>query len=81
MSRSTALRILSAAALVSLVSSAPSAQQTARLQPADYGRWEQLVAQRMPLSPDGKWLVYGITRSSRQNELRVQPSDGGVALR
>ena len=48
------------------------------LEPAEYGRWEQLAAQRTPLSPDGRWLVYGITRASRDNEVRVQPSDGGA---
>jgi dipeptidyl aminopeptidase/acylaminoacyl peptidase len=55
-----------------------SAQSRRALTPDEYGRWEQLVAQRTPLSPDGRWLVYGITRSSRQNELRVQPSEGGA---
>lgn len=40
--------------------------------PADYGQWETLVPQpRGGLSPDGKWLVYGINRSNRNNELRV----------
>ena len=50
------------------------------LQPEDYERWEQLVAQPTPLSPDGTWLLYGINRSNRQNELRIQPSDGGTAI-
>ena len=40
--------------------------------PADYGQWETLVPQpRGGLSPDGKWLVYGINRSNRNNELRI----------
>jgi dienelactone hydrolase len=48
--------------------------------PADYGQWETLVTpQRFGgaspegggLSPDGKWLAYGITRSNGNNELRV----------
>ena len=56
------------------------AQQPRMLAPEEYGRWEQLAAQRQPLSPDGKWLVYGINRSNRQNELRVQPSAGGTAI-
>ena len=55
------------------------AQQRRALAPEDYGRWEQLQAQRTPLSPDGKWLVYGIGRSNRQNELRLQPGGGGTA--
>lgn len=56
------------------------AQQPRVLQPEEYGRWEQLVAQRTPLSPDGAWLAYGINRSSRQNELRFQPTAGGTAI-
>ena len=59
---------------------APEARQKRMLQPEDYGQWEQLSTQPTPLSPDGKWLVYGIVRSNRQNELRVQPSDGGEAV-
>jgi dipeptidyl aminopeptidase/acylaminoacyl peptidase len=40
--------------------------------PADYGQWEALVPSRASgLSPDGKWLAYGITRANGQNELRV----------
>jgi dienelactone hydrolase len=39
--------------------------------PADYGQWEALVSQpRAGLSPDGRWLAYGINRSNRENELR-----------
>ena len=64
---------------MTLVAWTAAAQQRASLEPSEYGRWEQLAAQRTPLSPDGRWLVYGITRSNRQNELRVQPSGGGSA--
>ncbi len=51
--------------------------------PADYGQWETLVEEGGGggrggggstgggLSPDGKWLVYGINRSNGNNELRV----------
>src|SRR5215469_7243260 len=51
--------------------------------PADYGQWETLVepgggggrggagVNSGGLSPDGKWLVYGINRSNGNNELRV----------
>ena len=41
--------------------------------PADYGQFETLamVANRGGLSPDGKWLAYGINRANRNNELRV----------
>ena len=41
--------------------------------PADYGQFETLamVPNRGGLSPDGKWLAYGINRANRNNELRV----------
>lgn len=41
--------------------------------PSDYGKWESLLVFREygGLSPDGKWLAYGINRSNRENELRV----------
>ncbi|HET7619309.1 MAG TPA: prolyl oligopeptidase family serine peptidase [Vicinamibacterales bacterium] len=41
--------------------------------PADFGQWErlQLPFAHGGLSPDGKWLAYGIDRTSRENELRV----------
>jgi dipeptidyl aminopeptidase/acylaminoacyl peptidase len=54
-----------------------NAQQPRALRPDEYGRWEQLAAQRTPLSPDGAWLAYGINRSSRDNEVRFQPTAGG----
>jgi dipeptidyl aminopeptidase/acylaminoacyl peptidase len=41
--------------------------------PADFGQFETLTvaASRGGLSPDGKWLAYGINRSNRNNELRI----------
>lgn len=63
-----------------MVSATLLAQQPRTLQPDDYGRWEQLVAQRTPLSPDGRWLVYGIRRADYRNELRVQAIDGGEPI-
>lgn len=49
-------------------------QSKAPLTPADYGKFETLAAQpRGGLSPDGRWLAYGINRSSRDNELRIVP--------
>jgi dipeptidyl aminopeptidase/acylaminoacyl peptidase len=49
--------------------------------PAEYGQWETLVeagggggrggATAGGLSPDGKWLAYGINRSNGNQELRV----------
>jgi dienelactone hydrolase len=40
---------------------------------SDYGQWEMLVTYREygGLSPDGKWLAYGVNRSNRDSELRV----------
>src|SRR5580704_9536923 len=49
------------------------AQSKPPVEPADYGQWESLAVPREfgGLSPDGKWLAYGINRSNRENELRV----------
>jgi dipeptidyl aminopeptidase/acylaminoacyl peptidase len=76
--RFTCAALVAAAALA--LGTDPSARQRQPLLPEDYGRWENLAAQRTPLSPDGRWLVYGITRGSRQNELRVQPGGGGAVV-
>src|SRR5262249_16988390 len=51
------------------------AQTKPRLTPADYGKGETLGATN--LSPDGKWLAYGVNRSNRNNELRVVSVAGG----
>jgi dipeptidyl aminopeptidase/acylaminoacyl peptidase len=61
-----------------LFSSLPiiSASQTKPLvAPADYGQWETLGP--TALSPDGKWLAYGVNRSNRNNELRITGVAGG----
>src|SRR5262249_12725753 len=49
------------------------AQTKPPVPPADYGQWEILVTAgiRGGLSPDGKWLAYGVNRSNRNNELRI----------
>jgi dipeptidyl aminopeptidase/acylaminoacyl peptidase len=52
-----------------------AAQTKPRLTPADYGQWETLGA--TSLSPDGKWLAYGLNRSNRNNELRIVSTAGG----
>ena len=57
--------------------------------PADYGQWETLVESgggggrggrggvgSGGLSPDGKWLAYGINRTNGKNELHVVPVAG-----
>jgi dienelactone hydrolase len=56
------------------------AQTKAPVTPADYGQWETLVTIRENggLSPDGKWLAYGINRSNRNNELRITNAADGT---
>jgi len=51
----------------------PNAQNKPALTPADYDQFESLApgAPRGGLSPDGKWLAYGINRVGGDNELRV----------
>jgi dienelactone hydrolase len=62
--------------LVSAATAQPSAQTNAPVPASEYARWETLVVQPRatstgPLSPDGRFLVYGISRQNRDNELRV----------
>jgi esterase/lipase len=47
---------------------------------ADYGRWETLAPAGSygGFSPDGKWLVYAINRSNRDNELRITKLADGM---
>src|SRR5258705_1898283 len=49
------------------------AQSKAPLPPTEYGQFETLatIANHGGLSPDGKWLAYGINRANRSNELRL----------
>jgi hypothetical protein len=49
------------------------AQTPQPVAPADYGPFETLVTvpNHGGLSPDGKWLAYGINRANRANELRI----------
>ena len=67
-------------ALAAALSVAAGAQSKQAPAAADYGQWETLAAQpRGGLSPDGRWLVYGINRSNRENELRItNVADGTV---
>ncbi|HUF48313.1 MAG TPA: prolyl oligopeptidase family serine peptidase [Vicinamibacterales bacterium] len=66
-------RTLAAAAALLCLSLALSAQSTPPLTPADYGQWESLsLPFRNALSPDGAWLAHSISRSNRQNELRLR---------
>jgi acetyl esterase/lipase len=50
---------------------------------ADFGQWESLARGGAygGLSPDGRWLAYGINRSDRNNELRIlKLADGTVKV-
>ena len=49
--------------------------------PADYGQFESLQAipGNSGLSPDGRWIAYGVNRSNRNNELRIaKVADGST---
>ena len=49
------------------------AQNKTPVPPTEYGQFETLatIANHGGLSPDGKWLAYGINRANRSNELRI----------
>jgi dipeptidyl aminopeptidase/acylaminoacyl peptidase len=64
------------AVLVGILVASGAAQSKLPLPPSEYSKWETLSVQARatstgPLSPDGRYLVYGITRQNRDNELRV----------
>ncbi|MDQ3168820.1 MAG: prolyl oligopeptidase family serine peptidase [Acidobacteriota bacterium] len=50
------------------------AQPKPALTPVDYGKFETLgfAGPRGGLSPDGTWIAYPVSRSSRDNELRIR---------
>jgi len=60
-------------AVVIVSAASPTAQNKPAIAPADYDQFESLTpgAARGGLSPDGKWLAYGISRVGGNNELRV----------
>jgi len=66
-------RPIFALSLILSASISTHAQSKSPVAPSDYGQWESLATFREygGLSPDGKWLAYGINRSNRNNELRV----------
>ena len=66
-------RFLSPAVLSLCFVSAIAAQTKVPVPPAEYGQFESLalIPNRGGLSPDGKWLAYGINRANRNNELRI----------
>src|SRR5690348_949091 len=66
-------RSIIAASLTLAASICALAQSKPPVPTSDYGQWESLQTFREygGLSPDGKWLAYGINCSNRNNELRV----------
>src|SRR4029453_16071678 len=75
------LLLLAAAGVAAGLST--EAQQLRPPATADFAQWEALAFQpragRGPLSPDGKWIAYGINRSNRNNELRIaKVADGST---
>lgn len=61
------MKLLSFVAALSLLQALPAPA------PADFAQWERLqtTGERGGLSPDGRWLAYGINRTNGENELRV----------
>ena len=68
------MRTLFAYALISSTVAILSGQTKQPLQPKDYGTWETISSGpgSFGLSPNGKWLEYQLTRSNRNNELRIK---------
>ncbi|HUF28284.1 MAG TPA: prolyl oligopeptidase family serine peptidase [Gemmatimonadaceae bacterium] len=58
---------------LALLASIAGGQSRPTLTPADYGRFETLGA--ATLSPDGRWIAYGISRVNDTTELRIRPVD------
>lgn len=58
---------------VAAMAANPLTQSKPTLTPADYDQFESITpgAARGGLSPDGKWLAYGINRVGGSNELRI----------
>lgn len=56
-----------------LIPATLAAQSRPAIQPADYGQWESPGA--ASLSPDGRWIGYGVSRVNERNELRLRPMD------
>jgi hypothetical protein len=79
-SRARRAAVLTIAVAVSCLTAGAQSKPSAG--PADWATWESLVAQaRGGLSHDGAWLVYGINRSNRDNELRVtRIADGRTTI-
>jgi hypothetical protein len=60
------------------LTAALGAQQKPPVPVSEFGKWESLIMPaRAGLSPDGKWMAYGINRANRDNELRIVSVAGG----
>lgn len=58
--------------LVAGLAAAPATQSKSPVPVTEFDKWETLAMQPGGgLSPDGKWIAYGVNRSSRDNELRI----------
>ena len=65
-----ARRGLAAVALALALAVAPAGQEKPTVPVDDYGKWETLSG-AATLSPDGRWLVYGVARVNDDSELRL----------
>jgi len=54
------------------------AQTKPAVTPADYGKWESLAP--AALSPNGRWLAYGVARVNEENELRIRGTGSDSTL-
>src|SRR5690606_14106661 len=70
-------RLLTTTLFLTVTLAAPLRAQQ-RLTPADYGKWESLGA--ATLSPDGRWLAYGLNRVNEENELRITGGPGDTTI-
>jgi dipeptidyl aminopeptidase/acylaminoacyl peptidase len=74
------MRLAGIVTITAAITLVAGAQSKPTAGPADWAQWESLIPQgRSGLSPDGRWLAYGINRSNRQNELRVTNVADGTA--
>jgi len=65
-------RMFIASVSLLVLTAAIGAQSRPPIARADYGQWESIsLPPRGALSPDGTWLAYGVSRSNRENELRL----------
>jgi dipeptidyl aminopeptidase/acylaminoacyl peptidase len=71
-------RIAFALTLLFPVAQAVAQSSLPTVQPADYGKWESPGP--ASLSPNGRWLAYGVTRVNEENELRIRPLDRDTAF-